>query len=68
MRSDHQSDSKNGGVCVYYKEHIPLILRDDINTLDNYLVTEIYSQNEKWFLACICRSSSQNQDEFPLCK
>ena len=64
IRSDHPSDSKKGGVCIYYKEHIPLILRDDINILDNCLVTEIHSQNEKCFLTCIYRSLSQNQDEF----
>ena len=50
ISSDHASDSKRGAVCIYYKEHIPLILRDDINTLDNCLVTEIRSQNEKCFL------------------
>ena len=64
IRSDHPSDSKKGGVCIYYKESIPLILRDDINTLDNCLVTEIRSQNEQCFLTCIYRSPSQNQDEF----
>ena len=26
IRSDHPSDSKKGGICIYYKEHIPLIL------------------------------------------
>ena len=41
IRSDHPSDSKKDEVCIYYKEHIPLILRDGINTLDNCLVTEI---------------------------
>ena len=64
IRSDVPSDSRKGGVCIYYKEHIPLISRDDINTLDNCLVTEIRSQNEKCFLTCIYRSPSQNQDEF----
>ena len=59
IRSDHPSDSKKGGVCIYYKEHIPLILRDDINTLNNYLVTGIRLQNEKCFLTCIYRSPSQ---------
>ena len=55
---------KKGGVCIYYQEHIPLILWDDINTLENCLVTEIRSQNEKCFLTCIYRSPSQNQDGF----
>ena len=64
IRSDHPSDSKRGGVCIYYKEHIPLIKRDDLCTLDNCLVTEIRSQNEKCFFSCIYRSPSQNRDEF----
>ena len=64
IRSDHPSDSKRGGVCIYYKEHIPLIKRDDLRTLDNCLVTEIRSQNEKCFLTCIYRSPSQSPDEF----
>ena len=64
IRSDHPSDSKKGGVCIYYKEHISLIKRDDICTLDNCLVTEIRSQNEKCFLTCLYRSPSQSHDEF----
>ena len=63
-RSDHPGDSKRGGVCIYYKEHVLLILRDDVNTSDNCLVTETRSQNEKYFLTCIYCSPSQNQDEF----
>ena len=61
---DHPSDFKRGGVCVYYKEHIPLIKRDDICTLHNCLVTEIRSQGEKCFLSCIYCSPSQSDDEF----
>ena len=40
------------------------IKRDDICTLDNYLVTEIRSQGGKCFLTCIYRSPSQRHDEF----
>ena len=57
-------DSKKGGVCVYYREHIPLILQDGINILDKCLVTEILSQNEKCFLTRIYCSPSENRDEF----
>ena len=42
VRSDHPSDSKKGEVCNYYKLHIPPILRDDIDILDNCLVTETH--------------------------
>ena len=51
-------------MCIYYKEHIPLVKHDYICTLDNCLVTEIHSQNEKCFLTCINRSPSQNHEEF----
>ena len=33
IKSDHPSDSKRGGVCTYYKDHlIPLFKRDDVYT------------------------------------
>ena len=55
IRAGHPSDSERGGVCIYFKENISLIKRD-ICTLDNCLVTKIRSQGEKWFLTCIYRS------------
>ena len=64
IRADDPSDSKRGGVCIYYKEHIPLIKRDDICTLNNCLVTEIRSPDEKCFSTCIYRSPSQSHDGF----
>ena len=50
MRSDHPSGSKKGSVCVYYKEHIPLVRRDDLCALSNCLVTEIRLENQNGFL------------------
>ena len=58
IRSDHPSDPKRGGVCIYFKEHIPLIKRDDICTLGNWLVTEIRSKGKKYFLTFIYHSKS----------
>ena len=55
--------TQKGGVCIYYKDYIPLTKRDDVCTLDNYLVTEICSQGEKCFLTCIYCSPSQSHDE-----
>ena len=67
IRSDHPSDpKKSGGVCIYYKEHITLISHDNLCTLDNCLVTEIRSQNEKYFLICAYLSPSQSQEEFEI--
>ena len=64
IRPDHPCDSKRGGVCIYYKEHIPQIKRDNICTLDNCLVAEISSQGKKYFLTCVYCSPSQNHDKF----
>ena len=64
IRSDHPSDSKRGDVSIYYKEYIRLIRRNNICTLDNFLVTENRLQIEKYFLTCIYCSSSQNNEEF----
>ena len=64
VRSDHPNGSKKRGVCVYYKEHIALVRKDDLCTLSNCLVTEIRSENEKCLLTCLYRSPSQTQHEF----
>ena len=64
IRSDIPSDSKRGGVFIYYKEHIALIKQDDICTLDNCLVTEICSQSENIFLPVYTVHLSQNHEEF----
>ena len=64
IRADHPSDSKKGGVCIYYKEHIRLIKRENIRTSDNCFVPEIWSQGEEYLLTCIYRSPSQRHDEF----
>ena len=58
IRSDHPIGSKKRGVCVYYKNRIPLIV------LSNCLVTEIRLENENCFLTCLYRSPSQTQHKF----
>ena len=50
MRADHPSNTKRGGVCLYYKEHLPVIRRDDISNLKECLVAEINIKNERCFL------------------
>ena len=43
-----------------YKDHIPLVRRDNLCTLSNFLIIEICSNNENYFVTCRCifRSSS----------
>ena len=41
--------TKKGGVCMYYKEHFPIIKRDDLCTLKECLATEIIVDKIKVF-------------------
>ena len=51
IRADHPSDLKEGGVGIYYKEHLSLIKRV-VYALDNCLVADIHLQGENYFLTC----------------
>ena len=64
MRADHPSNTKRGGVCLYYKEHLRIIRRNDISNLKECLVTEITAKNERCFLTYLYRSPSQNREQF----
>ena len=58
---DHPSNSKRGGVYLHFKEHLPLIRRNDLSILQECLVTGIIADNEKYFFTY--RSPSQNHEE-----
>ena len=49
LRADHPRNSKRERVCLYSNEHLPLIRRNDLNILQECLVTEINVDNEKCF-------------------
>ena len=63
IRADHPANIKRGGVCVYYRETLPLKVLN-ICHLTECLVLEIVCENKKCILACLYRSSSQSSDEF----
>ena len=63
IRSDHPSNTKRGGVCIYYKEHLPFVRRDDITSLDECIVGVIKVKKSKFFLTCLYHSPSQTADE-----
>ena len=66
IRSDHPSNSKRGGVCIYYKEHLPLKVRNDITSLNECIVVELKSKKYKCFISCLYRSPSQSDHEFDI--
>ena len=63
LRADHPNDIKRRGVCIYFKESLPLIRRNDLINTKNCLVTEINVNNEKYFFLCPYRSPSESHDE-----
>ena len=65
LRSDHPSNNIHGGFCIYFKQSLPLIRRDDLSTMQEAIVTEISVKNETCFFTCTSyRSPSQTHDEF----
>ena len=56
LRADHPSNTKRGGVCMYYKNYLHVVRRTD-------LVAKIIFDKEKCFLTCLYRSPSQNDDK-----
>ena len=64
LRAYHPSNTKKGGVCIHYKDFLPLIKKDDITDLKECLVTEIIVDNGKYFFTCLYRPPSQNCDQF----
>ena len=63
IRSDNPSNTKRGRVCIYYKDHLPFVRRDDITFLDECLVGEIKIKKSKCIVTCVYRSSNQTAYE-----
>ena len=64
LRANHPSNAKRGGVCIYYKDHLPIIKRNDLCQLHECLVTELRIGKKKCFFTCLYRSPSQTSKEF----
>ena len=50
VRGDHPSNTKRNGAAIYYKDHLPVIRRNDISFLNERTVLEIRPSNNKYFL------------------
>ena len=62
VRFDHPLNSKRGGVCIYYKNYLPLRIIN-VNYLSE-LNFEIIIGNKICNFITLYRSPSQNQDDF----
>ena len=63
IRADHPKNLKQGGVCIYYRETLP-VKTIQLNYLPECLVCEINYDNKKIFFVTLYRSPSQSNDEF----
>ena len=60
---NHPSNKKRGGVCIYHKEHLPIIKRHDLRTSKECLVMAIMVDRKCSFLVFVL-IPSQTQNEF----
>ena len=64
IRSDKSLDTRNGGVCLYFKESLPVKERCDLELLPETIVAEIRLNKKKVFIILsYCHPSTPN-DEF----
>ena len=62
-RSDHPSNIKRGGVCLYYKENLSL-RSINVPFLSQCVLCEVSLQSQKGYVIVIYRSPSQSTVEF----
>ena len=63
VHSDHPSSSKRGGVCIFYRNHLPLRVIN-INYLNKSIIFDIKLSNKVCSFVVFYRPSSQSSDEF----
>ena len=61
LRSDHPSDAKIGGACIYFRDGLPIRHRKEFELLQEMLVTEIRLGNKKIVFATLYHSPIQRQ-------
>ena len=65
VRADHPNNIKRGGVCIYYKESLPVRIIS-LPFLNEALLLEMRCNNKKIIVSVIYRSPSQNNNESQL--
>ena len=64
FRNDHPSNTKTGGVCLYYREGLSIKRRKDLEILQETVVAEIHIARKKILFCTTYRSPSQNSMYF----
>ena len=63
IRADKPDDTRNGGVCLYFKENLPIRSRTDLATLPETIVAEIKLNRKKIFFVLSYRHPNTSNAE-----
>ena len=63
IRADHPSNTKRGGICIYYKETLS-VRALNLTNLNECIICQVSVQNCKGYIGVIYRSPSQSTAEF----
>ena len=63
FRSDKDSDTRNGGVCLYFKESLHIKQRCDLEILPETIVAEIKLNRKKVVIVLFYRHPNMSNDE-----
>ena len=65
LRVNHPNSIKRGGVCLYFKESLPLIKGSDLSNISHLRMFSNwnYVNNEKCFYTCLYRYPSESHEE-----
>ena len=63
LHIDHPTNTKRGGVCIYYKDHLPVKKRNDLCQLRGCLVIDLRIEKKKELFLCMLTSPSQTSNE-----
>ena len=63
VRADHPNDTKRGGVCICYKESLP-VRTINLSYFEEALLLEITYHNKNVIVSVIYRSAGQSNNEF----
>ena len=67
FRADKPENTRNGGVCLYFKENLPIKERSDLETIPETIVAEVKLNRKKIFFVlsyCHPNLSSTEFDEY----
>ena len=63
IRSDHPSNKKRGGICIYYKNFLPLKVTG-VRLLEECITFDLIISNKLCSFVALYRSPYQFQDDF----